>query len=138
MTISIRFTYSTPDYESGDSATAGYCDQYGEVISENSETDPSTIQDFEIEQWNEPGDLAFLIDKAIALGICEPSNSPFTLVNANRTWWSSVDGETQYCLHIKGLTDTQMFMVNNILKAGYLSSDDQDYLDSIDGQLSIA
>ena len=138
MTISIRFTYSTPDYGSGDAATAGYCDQYGEIISENSETDPAIIPDFEIEQWNEQGDLAFLIDKAIELGICCPSNMPFTLINAHRTFWSSVDGYTQYCLHIKGLSDLDMLKINNILMSGYLSSDDQDYLDTVDGQLSIA
>jgi hypothetical protein len=132
MAISIRFTYSTPDYESGDTATAGYCDMYGEVISENSETDPATIQDFEIEQWNESGDLAFLIDKAIALGICCPSNMPFTLVNAQHTFWSSVDGETQYSLHIKGLSDRDMEFINRILKQGYLASDGAEYLDSID------
>lgn len=131
MTISIRFTYSISDCESGDTLDHGFCDMYGSPITDNSD-DLSQVNDFDIELWNEPGDLAFLIDKALELGISEPSNMPFTLVNANCTWWSSVDGDTTYSLHIKGLSDRDMSKVNDILTRGHLSSDDYDYLESID------
>lgn len=132
MNISIRFTYSIPDYDSGDTLDHGYCDMYGTPITDIND-DLSQVNDFDIESWSEPGDLAFLIDKALALGINEPSNMPFTAVNAQHTFWSSVDSDTKYSLHIKGLSDQDMAKVNIILESGRLSSENYDYLNSIDG-----
>ena len=131
MTISIRFTYSIPDCESGDTLDHGFCDMYGSPITDSND-DLSQVNDFDIELWNEPGDLSFLIDKALKLGISEPSCYPVTENTVKHVYWSSADSDTTYSLHIKGLTDSQKMRIHNMIKTGRVSSDDYDYLDSID------
>ena len=140
MVISIRFTYDVVTSESavnGDTDQAGFCDSSGSVISENSEVNPATIPDKEIEQWNEPGDLAYCIDKACDLGISERSGKSWYSVDSVILDYST-DEQWSYAMHIDGLTDEQLDKIAAMLNKGRVSSDDQDYLDSIDGQLSIA
>ena len=130
MTISIRFTYQTVTQESaeyGDHDNAGFCDMYGNPITDNSD-DLTKVNDFEVEQY-EPGDLAYLIDKALELGINEPSCYPVTQQTIKYVYWSSVDGDTTYSLHIDGLLDNQKMKIHAMIKDGKLN---YDYLDSIE------
>jgi hypothetical protein len=138
--ISIRFTYDTVTPESaehGDFNESGFCDRNGSVISENSTVNPATIPDEEIEQWLEPGDLYYCIDKACDLGISERSLKSWYTADSVIIDYST-DERWTYAMHIDGLTDEQLDKIAAILNKGRVSSDDQDYLDSIDGQLSIA
>jgi hypothetical protein len=106
---------------------------YGSSITDNTD-DLSQVNDFDIELWNEPGDLAFLIDKALDLGISEPSCYPVTEKSIKYIYWSSVDSDTTYSMHINGLTDSQKMRIHNMIKTGRV---DYDYLESIDSQLSL-
>jgi hypothetical protein len=138
MTISIRFTYDTVTPESveqGDFNSAGFCDVYGNAISENSETDPATIPDEDIEQWKEPGDLYYCIDKACDLGITENVGNWFTSSSSVSNYQTGE--EITYNLHIDGLTADQYSRVSAMLSKGSLDEYDESYLNSIDCQLSI-
>jgi hypothetical protein len=138
MSISIRFTYSTVTPESveyGDYASAGFCDMNGNIISDNNETDPSTIPDNEIEQWQNSGDLYYCVDAAINLGINYNAGSWFASYAEIKDY--STCEEIEYNLHITGLTDTQYKAIARMIDNGRLTDDDQEYLNSIDGQLSL-
>ena len=135
MSISIRFTYSTVTLESveyGDHASAGFCDMNGNIISDNNKTDPATIPDSEIEQWQNSGDLYYCIDAAINLGINYNAGSWFSSYPDIKDF--STCEEIEYNLHIDGLTDTQYKAIARMIE-GRLT--DEEYLNSIDGQLSI-
>lgn len=139
MALSIRFTYETITPESaehGDFNSAGFCDRNGNVISENSEQDPATIPDEEIEQWNEAGDLYYCIDSAIDLGINFNSGNWFSSHPEIKDY--STCEEISYNLHIDGLTDQQYKAIARMIDNGRLTDEDEEYLNSIDGQLSIA
>ena len=138
MTISIRFTYETVTPESaeyGDFNSAGFCDMNGNIISENSETDPATIPDRDVEQWSEPGDLYYCIDAAINLGINHDSGSWFSSYAEIKDYSTCED--ISYSMHINGLTDQQYKAITAMIDSGRLSDDDTEYLNSIDGQLSL-
>ena len=139
MNISIRFTYDTVTPESaeqGDFNESGFCDRNGNVISENSTVNPATIPDDLIEQWLEPGDLYYCIDSAIDLGINFNSGNWFSSHPEIKDY--STCEEVTYNLHIDGLSDLQYKAITRMIDSGILSDDDKEYLNSIDGQLSIA
>jgi hypothetical protein len=123
----------------GDFEDCGFCDSNGYPLTDRSMTSEE-IQESDVEQWEEPGDLYDCIYDAINLGVYDPSSSH---INSN-TWFSSVDGdvdyltgiEKRYSLHIDGLSNIRMQKIAEILASGGISSNDEEWLKALDGDYS--
>ena len=140
--ISVNFTYNTTtpeSSESGNFADCGFCDEFGRALTTR-EDDLQAVPDCAIELWETFGDLEYLIRRAIDLGIYEPSSSIIT----SGTWFSSptpninyTTGEsTRYSLHIRGLSDSEMQGVADILERGYIGEDSEYWLECIERDIN--
>lgn len=142
--LSIRFTYNTVTPESaleGDFESQGFCNEYGHPITENTE-ESCKVSDEDVEMWTELGDLEYYIRRAIDLGISEPSCSEihsgiwFSTTDPDRDY--TIGSETHYSLHLKGLTDSEMIEVHNMLCQGYLSDNNEYWLENLEESLLTA
>lgn len=142
--LSIRFTYNTITPKSatkGDFADTGYCSEYGAPFTSNIE-ESRMIPDEDVELWSELGDLEYYTRRAIDLGISEPNSSDIS----SNTWFSSIDPDSDYStgedkyysLHISGLTDSEMQEIGLMLSNGYLSDNNEFWLESLEEQLLVA
>lgn len=140
--ISVRFTYETLNPDStieAEYSSSGYCDEFGRVITDNTE-ESANIPDEDVEQWSELGDLEYLIRRAIDLGIHEPNDSRI----GSHCWFSSVDPdvdystgeETYYSLHIRGLSDSEMQGIANILDRGYIGEESEYWLETTERDIN--
>lgn len=142
--LSIRFTYNSTMPEAfleGEFYRNGFCDEDGNPITDNTEESPK-VTDEDVEMWTELGDLEYYIRRAINLGISEPSCSDIH----SGIWFSTVDPdidyasgeETHYSLHLKGLTDSEMIEVHDMLCQGYLSDNNEYWLENLEETLLTA
>ena len=138
---SIRFTYSitTPESaEQGDYADCGFCDCYGNAISDRTD-DPTTV---ECEQYAETGDLEYFTEKAIELGCYQDSNT----TAGNRSYYSvddhikdySTDERWSYGYHVSGFDMNVIRAIDSAIKTGRVTDAEReifDYYESV--QLAI-
>ena len=131
MAISIRFTYEifTPEsVDASDAEDRGFCNEYGSPITDNSD-DLKTVPDHDIELYDDSDpDLGWLLDKALQLGICYPSDSDIT----EHCWFMTVDNIIKdystneswtYAMHIDGITLQDKKAIATMLKNGCIDYD---------------
>ena len=138
---SIRFTYSittTESAEHGCYEDCGFCDCYGNPISDRTDN-PETI---DAEQYAEAGDLEYFTEKAIELGCYQDNN----VTAGNRSYYTvddhikdySTDERWSYCYHVSGFDMKVIRAIDSAIKKGRVTDTEReifDYYESV--QLAI-
>ncbi|EKU98015.1 hypothetical protein Lepto7375DRAFT_7274 [Leptolyngbya sp. PCC 7375] len=143
-TPSIRFTYSittTESAEHGDYADCGFCDCYGNAITDRESQLNENDYDI-VEQYAEAGDLEYFTEKAIELGCYQDNN----VTAGNRSYYTvdehikdySADARWSYCYHVSGFDMKVIRAIDSAIKKGRVTDTEReifDYYESV--QLSI-